>query len=110
MEALGAYTQQDLLDLELEDYELLEMRPLKLKRFEQMISALEEEFDAPPPGQELTEENMTRRQWRKAQSEKYGFEMGKSTSEIGAVSSAQKAAKKLHSKSLGARSFPERKW
>ena len=60
--------------------------------------------------QELTEENMTRRQWRKAQSEKYGFEMGKSTSEIGAVSSAQKAAKKLHSKSLGARSFPERKW
>ena len=43
MEALGAYTQQDLLDLELEDYELLEMRPLELKRFEQMISALEAE-------------------------------------------------------------------
>ena len=35
--------------------------------------ALEEEFEAPPPGEELTEENMTRRMWRKQQAEKEGF-------------------------------------
>lgn len=78
------------------------MKPLEAKRFEKMMIALEEEFDKPPPGQEVTEENMTRRQWRKAQSQKYGFEMGM-------TASAKKAAKTLHSKSLGAKSPTSRK-
>jgi hypothetical protein len=30
-----------------------------------MMAALEEEFETPPPGEEWTEENMTRRAWRK---------------------------------------------
>ena len=87
-EELGAYMQQDLLDLEPDEYHLLEMRPLEEKRFVQMIAALEDEFDKPPPGEELTEENMTRRQWRKAQSQKYGFGMATTTG-------AKKAAKDI---------------
>jgi len=70
---LGALTQQDLLDLEPEDFGLLKMKPLEEKRFHWMMIALEEEFEAPPPGEELTEENMTRRMWRKQQAEKDGF-------------------------------------
>lgn len=51
MEELGAYTQMDLLDLEPNEYQLLNMRPLEAKRFEQAMIALEEEFlgVAPPP-------------------------------------------------------------
>jgi hypothetical protein len=46
MEELGAYVQQDLLDLEPNEYSLLKMRPLEAKRFEQAMIALEEEFQA----------------------------------------------------------------
>jgi len=70
---LGAVTQQDLLDLEEPDFHLLKMKPLEEKRFMWMMIALEEEFETPPPGVELTEENMTRRMWRKQQAEKAGF-------------------------------------
>jgi len=41
------------------------MRPLEARRFDEMMAALEEEFETPPPGEEWTEENMTRRAWRK---------------------------------------------
>ena len=44
MNDLGAYVQQDLLDLEPSEYSLLQMRPLEAKRFEQAMIALEEEF------------------------------------------------------------------
>jgi len=44
MQELGAYVQQDLLDLEPTEYSLLKMRPLEAKRFEQAMIALEEEF------------------------------------------------------------------
>lgn len=44
MEDLGAYVQQDLLDLEPSEYQLLKMKPLEAKRFEQAMSALEDEF------------------------------------------------------------------
>mmetsp|Transcript_16043 Transcript_16043/g.20772 ORF Transcript_16043/g.20772 Transcript_16043/m.20772 type:complete len:438 (+) Transcript_16043:33-1346(+) len=64
LDALGATVQQDLLDLDPNEYGLIEMRPLEAKRFEQMMIALEEEFETPPPGEEWTEENMTRRAWR----------------------------------------------
>jgi len=46
MDELGAYVQQDLLDLEPSEYSLLKMRPLEAKRFEQAMIALEEEFQA----------------------------------------------------------------
>ena len=49
MEQLGVYMQQDLLDLEPNEYQLLEMRPLEAKRFEQAMIALEEEFLTPAP-------------------------------------------------------------
>lgn len=45
-EDLGAYVQQDLLDLEPSEYSLLKMRPLEAKRFEQAMITLEEEFQA----------------------------------------------------------------
>jgi hypothetical protein len=64
LDALGATVQQDLLDLDPSEYALIEMRPLEAKRFEQMMIALEEEFETPPPGEEWNEENMTRRAWR----------------------------------------------
>jgi hypothetical protein len=41
------------------------MRPLEARRFDAMMAALEEEFETPPPGEEWTEHNMTRRAWRK---------------------------------------------
>jgi hypothetical protein len=44
IEELGAYVQQDLLDLEPSEYSLLKMRPLEAKRFEQAMITLEEEF------------------------------------------------------------------
>jgi hypothetical protein len=44
MDEIGAYVQQDLLDLEPNEYSLLKMRPLEAKRFEQAMIALEEEF------------------------------------------------------------------
>ena len=44
MEDMGAYVQQDLLDLEPSEYGLLKMRPLEAKRFEQAMISLEEEF------------------------------------------------------------------
>jgi len=59
MEELGAYTQMDLLDLEPNEYQLLQMRPLEAKRFEQAMIALEEEFlgtPAPVPGGTWKEE------------------------------------------------------
>jgi len=57
MEELGAYTQMDLLDLEPNEYQLLMMRPLEAKRFEQAMIALEEEFlGNPPPGNTWKEE------------------------------------------------------
>ena len=68
---LGAYSQQDLLDLEPEDFGLLKMRPLEAKRFDQMLIALEEEFDAPWEG--VPDEELTRRQWRKKTAAEYGF-------------------------------------
>lgn len=46
MEEIGAYVQQDLLDLEPSEYGLLKMRPLEAKRFEQAMIAIEEEFQA----------------------------------------------------------------
>jgi hypothetical protein len=46
MDEIGAYVQQDLLDLEPNEYALLKMRPLEAKRFEQAMIALEEEFQA----------------------------------------------------------------
>ena len=46
MNEIGAYVQQDLLDLEPKEYSLLKMRPLEAKRFEQAMIALEEEFQA----------------------------------------------------------------
>ena len=46
MNDLGAYVQQDLLDLEPSEYSLLQMRPLEAKRFEQAMITLEEEFQA----------------------------------------------------------------
>jgi hypothetical protein len=46
MDELGAYVQQDLLDLEPSEYSLLKMRPLEAKRFEQAMISLEEEFQA----------------------------------------------------------------
>lgn len=46
MDEIGAYVQQDLLDLEPNEYSLLKMRPLEAKRFEQAMIALEEEFQA----------------------------------------------------------------
>jgi len=49
MEELGAFTQMDLLDLEPNEYQLLNMRPLEAKRFEQAMIALEEEFLGVPP-------------------------------------------------------------
>merc|ERR1712070_1186752 len=70
---LGAVTQQDPLDLEPDDFPLIKMKPLEEKRFAWAMIALEEEFETPPPGEEWTEENMTRRAWRKQQAEKYGF-------------------------------------
>ena len=51
LESLGAYVQQDLLDLEPNEYKVLEMRPLEAKRFEQAMIALEEDFLSPPPGE-----------------------------------------------------------
>ena len=48
---LGAYVQQDLLDLEPSEYGLLKMRPLEAKRFEQALIAVEEEFAAWDPEQ-----------------------------------------------------------
>ncbi len=48
MDELGAYTQMDLLDLEPNEYQLLMMRPLEAKRFEQAMIALEEEFLSAP--------------------------------------------------------------
>jgi len=44
MEEMGAYVQQDLLDLEPNEYSLLKMRPLEAKRFEGAMIAIEEEF------------------------------------------------------------------
>jgi len=44
MDDLGAYVQQDLLDLEPNEFSLLKMRPLEAKRFEQAMISLEEEF------------------------------------------------------------------
>lgn len=44
MDEMGAYVQQDLLDLEPNEYSLLKMRPLEAKRFEGAMIALEEEF------------------------------------------------------------------
>lgn len=44
MDELGAYVQQDLLDLEPNEYSLLKMRPLEAKRFEMAMINLEEEF------------------------------------------------------------------
>ena len=41
------------------------MRPLEARRFDEMMASLEEEFETPPPGEEWTEANMTRRAWRK---------------------------------------------
>lgn len=102
---LGMVSQQDLLDLDPEDYKYIEMRPLEVralrnncqvlvssfscpccgqhgfhphdqvKRFEQMLIALEDEFETPPPGEEWTEANMTRRAWRKQNAEQYGYKM-----------------------------------
>jgi hypothetical protein len=46
MDEIGAYVQQDLLDLEPNEYKILKMRPLEAKRFEQAMIALEEEFQA----------------------------------------------------------------
>ena len=46
MNDLGAYVQQDLLDLEPSEYGLLKMRPLEAKRFEQAMITLEEEFQS----------------------------------------------------------------
>jgi hypothetical protein len=46
MHEIGAYVQQDLLDLEPNEYKILKMRPLEAKRFEQAMIALEEEFQA----------------------------------------------------------------
>ena len=48
---LGAFVQQDLLDLEPSEYGLLKMRPLEAKRFEQALIAVEEEFAAWDPEQ-----------------------------------------------------------
>jgi len=45
MEELGAYTRQDLIDLEPNEYSLLKMRPLEAKRFEGAMIAVEEEFN-----------------------------------------------------------------
>ena len=44
----------DLLDLEPNEYQLLQMRPLEAKRFEQAMIALEEEFlgGAPAPAKQ----------------------------------------------------------
>jgi len=70
---LGAVVQQDMLDLEPSEYALLKMRPLEAKRFEQMMIALEEEFEKPPPGEAWTEDNMTRRAWRKKNAETYHY-------------------------------------
>lgn len=42
--------QQDLLDLELNEYNLLKMKPLEAKRFEQAMQALAEEFLSPQVG------------------------------------------------------------
>lgn len=72
-EQLGAVTQQDLLDFEPEEYHMLKMRPLEAKRWVQMMDALTEEFDTPPPGEEWTEENMTRRAWRRMNANQYGY-------------------------------------
>jgi len=49
LDDLGAYVQQDLLDLEPSEYSLLKMRPLEAKRFEQAMIAIEEEFHAWDP-------------------------------------------------------------
>jgi hypothetical protein len=72
LEAMGATVQQDLLDLDPSEYALLAMRPLEAKRFEQMMIALEEEFETPPPGEEWNENNMTRQAWRKKTAAQYG--------------------------------------
>eukprot|EP00614_Pseudopedinella_elastica_P019720 CAMPEP_0172653438 /NCGR_PEP_ID=MMETSP1068-20121228/243818_1 /TAXON_ID=35684 /ORGANISM="Pseudopedinella elastica, Strain CCMP716" /LENGTH=344 /DNA_ID=CAMNT_0013467873 /DNA_START=546 /DNA_END=1580 /DNA_ORIENTATION=+ len=45
MEEMGAYTRQDLIDLEPNEYSLLKMRPLEAKRFEGAMIAVEEEFN-----------------------------------------------------------------
>lgn len=71
LQDMGAVVQQDLLDLEPNEYGLIKMRPLEAKRFEQMMIALEEEFETPPPGEEWNEENMTRRAWRAQQQKLY---------------------------------------
>lgn len=44
MEAIGAYTRQDLLDLEPTEYHMLQMKSLEAKRFEQAMIQIEEEF------------------------------------------------------------------
>jgi len=44
IEELGAYVQQDLLDLEPSEYSLLKMRPLEANRFELAMITLEEDF------------------------------------------------------------------
>jgi len=46
MNELGAYVQQDLLDLEPNQYSLLKMRPLEAIRFEQAMIQIENEFGA----------------------------------------------------------------
>ena len=40
-----------------------------------MLIALEDEFETPPPGEEWTEANLTRRAWRKQNAEQYGYSM-----------------------------------
>ena len=49
MESLGAFVQQDLLDLEPSEYGLLKMKSLEAKRFEQAMAVLEAEFSAQKP-------------------------------------------------------------
>ena len=46
---------------------------VQVKRFEQMLLALEEEFETPPPGEAWTEANLTRRMWRKQNAQAYGY-------------------------------------
>jgi hypothetical protein len=97
---LGAVVQQDLLDLDPSEYALLEMRPLEVKRFEQMMIALEEEFETPPPGEEWTEENMTRRAWRKKNADTYGYQTTREQ--------AQDRVPPLASKTMGAKEMGRR--
>ena len=46
LDDMGAYTQQDLLDLEESEYHLLGLKPLEMKRFMMAMPALREEFDS----------------------------------------------------------------